>query len=590
MLAILFAGIAIEGALTWVAYDQTFGARAASKDWLHRKVSSYSVDAYDELLAVRRLQIYCLRFAAKSLPTDQFNLLRRQVVGASGNVAPGSFLASEWKSEKNFAAAYEAVHSFLLAAQGLENGTVGIDNAYARGEEAAAAWGAFSQEVVAREFALHDDMEKAIVEFRPLAVRSFLLIGGLVALCAIATLTAAYSGWRALRAERQRFDRFELLLATVGHDLRSPLQALVGAAKLAAADALPAERMKFVQIVHERSAFFTRLLDDLIDLARSESLSFVPEPVDLRGWFDAAVWRYRQAVEAKGLSFNASLDASPPWIMFDPHRLTQCTDNLMTNAVRYTDHGKVDLVVRLESEVQPERSAKLIIEVTDTGRGIAEADQARIFEPFVRIDSSVQGMGVGLSMVQRLARRVGGSASVRSAPGQGSTFAFTVPVRLATEAKQAEASTAPPEATLPGTAASPGKTALAVPRVLVVDDDPLITQVVAGLLPHMGFAADVAVGGRAGLAMAKTQPYCAVITDVQMPGLDGFELARALRAHARAGAKPCPMLIALTAYTAQPQADERGPVFDATLRKPFDDIELAELLDRAAIRWTELTS
>ena len=120
------------------------------------------------------------------------------------------------------------------------------------------------------------------------------------------------------------------------------------------------------------------------------------------------------------------------------------------------------------------------------------------------------------------------------------------------------------------------------PRVLVVDDDQLITEVVAGLLPHMGFAADRAIGGNEGLTMALENSYCAVITDVQMPDIDGFELAKRLRESVH----PCPTLIALTAYTTAKAVVERSDVFDAVLRKPFDEVELAELLDQAAMRWS----
>jgi two-component system capsular synthesis sensor histidine kinase RcsC len=125
-----------------------------------------------------------------------------------------------------------------------------------------------------------------------------------------------------------------------------------------------------------------------------------------------------------------------------------------------------------------------------------------------------------------------------------------------------------------------------VPRVLVVDDDPVITEVIGGLLPQMGYDVDLALGGQAGLKKASEQSYCAVITDIQMPGVDGFELAHALRQSGR----PCPMLIALTAYTSKKEVADRAEVFDATLRKPFDELELAELLDQAATRWASAMS
>ena len=566
--------------MTWQAYNETFGAKAATKDWLNRKLTSYSIDTYEELLAVKRLQIYCLRFAQGAMDEEDFNLYRRQVIGSFASFKPGTLIEREISTHESFRPGIAAVQKFLEAAKDLEEGRAKINAVFEVGDEASIAWGKLAEDTIARELQQRDGMEKAIVEFRPLAVSNIAVILVLVALCGVAITAAGYAAWRAWQAERRRFDRFELILATVGHDLRSPLQALVGAAKLAAADAHPAERNKFVDIVHERSAFFTRLLDDLIDLSRSAALSFVPVHVDLAAWFSVSSDRYRQAVESKGLTFTSSFEGDVNAILFDAHRLTQCADNLVFNAIRYTDEGSVDLKVRLNLNMEGS-GAHLEIEVIDTGRGIDPSNHARIFGPFVRVERGEHGMGIGLSMVASLASSQDGKVSVlRSELGRGSAFLFTVPVKIS-EIRQ---ESCPVEAEGASLISAPNRShaGVTVPRVLVVDDDPLITQVVSGLLPHMGFHADRAVGGKAGLQMAKQGSYCAVITDIQMPDVDGFALAQALRQ----GPEPCPMVIALTAYASRQDVAARADVFDAMLRKPFDEIELAELLDRAASRWT----
>lgn len=583
---VVLAAVSVSEYQTWQAYNQTYPPRTKEEDWLHRDTSSYSVDVYDEQLTVRRLEVYCLRFALGEMPKAQFSVQRRQVVSTIAMFAPGSVLAQAVSGHDSFPAAYAALQDFVAAAARLEEGTANIQEVVASGEAAGKAWEALTVEANDKEFALRDAMEKAVYAARPLVINSFKVTGVLLAVCVALIGAAAYATARALRAERARFERFELLLATVGHDLRSPLHALVGAAKLAAADAEPAEREKFVRIVHERSAFFTRLLDDLVNLARSDSLSFVPAPVNLVAWFDSASARYRQQVESQGLTFEAKLSGLAAVINFDPERLTQCVDNLMSNAVRYTDKGKVKLIVRCDP-VKTRKLAQLTIRVTDTGRGIAQGDQRRIFEPFVRVLSGVSGMGVGLSMVSNLARQIGGSITVRSAIGIGSRFTFRVPsvevikvlantIELRGEPVRTATATASPSA-------SPASSVVIL-RVLVVDDDPVITTVMSGLLPHMGFAADVANDGKAGLDMAQKRPYCAVLTDLQMPELDGFELASALRSVL----KPCPMLIAMTAYTSKPASDPRSGVFDEMLTKPFDDERLVEILDRAATRWAAL--
>lgn len=576
VLVLLFAGIMFAGASTWYAYNQTFGAKSAAKGWLQQEGASYNIDVYDQLMAVKRLEIYCLLYSTKQIEQNQFNLLRRQASSTLTNFEPGSVLAQSVSSHESFKPAYEAMQGFIKIAEALEEGRADIKDVLPLGTEAARAWGELTVDANTREFAARDGMSRAIVDFRPLAVRAFTISSILLALLAISTAAAAYAAWRAWKAERRRFDRFEILLATVGHDLRSPLQALVGAAKLAAADTVVAEREKFVRIVHERSAYFTRLLDDLVNLARSESLSFVGSPINLNEWFDTASARYRQAAESKGLEFSAILDSQATTIVFDSHRLTQCADNLISNAIRYTETGSVRFEIKCEKNADSEAILTMI--VSDTGRGIALADQGRIFEPFVRVDSAVRGMGIGLSMVASLARRIGGSVDVKSALNQGSVFTFTAPVSI---------TTAPLEAACLDDSKVTPKTIMeaSVPRVLVVDDDPYITQVVGGLLPHMGFAADTALGGRTGLELALKNQYCAILTDLQMPDLDGFELA----ASVRSAKTPCPVLIAMTAYTSKPSADDRAKVFDVMLRKPFDGDELGDLLDNAATRWESLT-
>jgi signal transduction histidine kinase/CheY-like chemotaxis protein len=579
LLVALFAAIGVEGLGTWKAYEDTFGAKNASKDWLNRKLTSYSVDTYEELLAIKRLQNYCLQFSLGMMDRDDLNIHRRQVVGAFASFKPGTLIEKEVSRHESFKPAWAAAQRFLDAAKDLEEGRQKIGPVFDVGDEAAAAWGKLAEDAITREFQQRDGMEKAIVEFRPIAVRSFVVISILVALCAMAIAAAGYAARVAWRAERRRFDRFELLLATVGHDLRSPLQALVGAAKLAAADTQPREREKFVGIVHERSAYFTRLLDDLIDLSRSVSLSFVPIHVDLGRWFEVATNRYGQAVTSKGLAFTSALHAEHRAILFDAHRLTQCADNLVSNAIRYTDDGSVDFLVRIVAKAPGEHRLEIV--VSDTGRGIDPVDQRRIFEPFVRVEQSDAGLGLGLSMVASLASSLSGTAGVaRSAIGEGSTFLFSVPVKLSDNPLEGvPEETEPP--TIPQHETVHAGRIVTVPRVLVVDDDPVITEVIGGLLPQMGYDVDLALGGQAGLKMASEQSYCAVITDIQMPGVDGFELAHALRRSSR----PCPMLIALTAYTSKKEVAERVDVFDAMLRKPFDELELAELLDQAATRW-----
>ncbi|HET9641765.1 MAG TPA: HAMP domain-containing sensor histidine kinase, partial [Burkholderiaceae bacterium] len=420
LLGALFAGIVAVNIQTWLSYKKTFAARTASEDWFKHTLPNYSGDVYNQVVATWRLQLACEQFSAGSLDREKFRLIIQQVAGTLTAFESGMPLGQQLSVHPSYLAAYTAFENLLDAAVKLEQGTAPIDQVRESGAVASALWSRLNKEAEIDEYRLRDRMGYAVVEFRPLAVRSFAISALLSALFVVVVGIMGYATWRALVLDNRRERRFELLLATVGHDMRSPLQALVGAAKLLAApDISTSEREKFVQIVSERAVFFTRMLDDLIDLARLSTLTFSPAPMDLHHWFSVASARLSSDAREKGLTFEARINAPKRWIMFDEHRLTQCADNLVSNAIRYTDKGSVTFSVHCGFDEGTPRG-QITIEVEDTGRGLAAEDQARIFEPFIRLDDRIQGTGIGLSIVRRWARQVGGDVYVaRSMVGKG---------------------------------------------------------------------------------------------------------------------------------------------------------------------------
>jgi signal transduction histidine kinase len=225
------------------------------------------------------------------------------------------------------------------------------------------------------------------------------------------------------------------VLATVGHDLRSPLQTLVSAAEVASTHADASMRHRFAGIVFERSEFFTRQLNDLLVLASEQSLSFNKAAMDLHSWLDALKPRYTAEAQEKALTFTVEQHLERAIVMFDRHRLTQLTDNLVANAIRYTNQGRVTLTIQTTSKELSNSTGMdagpsaclLVITVTDTGLGIASGDQRRIFEPFTRLNTQVAGAGLGLSVVANIAQAAGGSIRVTSSVGQGTRFSFEAP-------------------------------------------------------------------------------------------------------------------------------------------------------------------
>jgi signal transduction histidine kinase/CheY-like chemotaxis protein len=574
---ILFVGVAASLAQLWNAYTKTIGAFADDRLLLHDNVATYSIDASDQLLGILRLRVATLEYGSGMIDVERLALVRKQVSGAVAALAPQTQMGVGLSVHESYAPAYSATLQFIDAVAALESARLSVAATSDAGEKARESWELLMRDAINTEFRQRDAMENAIVTYRPLAERTFAIAAVVLALFVAATCLAVYSSWRFLRAETRRFDEFERLLAAIGHDLRTPLQALTGAARLAAVSADETERRKFASIVSERAGYFSRLLDDLIDLARSHSLSFIAAPVDIGEWFATATERYRYQVEAKGLTFVSSLQGASGQIMFDAHRLTQVADNLLINAVRYTAKGSVTFAVDVTRFDGDPRGA-LTIRVHDTGIGIAAADQERIFLPFVRLGVAEKGIGIGLSVVSNLAKAVGGSIRVESQLGKGSVFTFTAPF---TSVDQAVAESQPVSLAASTPRQDGSIKPLKTPSILVIDDDPLILEVMKPILSMMGYRADVALSGREALQLALVRDYCAVVTDIEMPTMDGFALATELRAQLR----PCPALIALTAYIGRSDGDARRDVFDAILKKPFDEQRLAQLLDDASARW-----
>jgi CheY-like chemotaxis protein len=218
---------------------------------------------------------------------------------------------------------------------------------------------------------------------------------------------------------------------------------------------------------------------------------------------------------AKGLAFRSSIDVTPPAeLIGDPRRLRQMLENLIDNAFKVTREGEVALTAR-----QVDRRGEfvgLMFEVRDTGPGIAPADRERLFRTFSRIDNGVPGSGLGLAMVARMARAMGGDAGCASEPGQGATFWFTL--RL----KTADASAVAPIAPTLGPAAD-------LP-VLVVDDNHANRMIMAAILEHFGHRIVEAATGEDALEIARRTPVKAVMLDQTLPGISGLETLAAMRA------------------------------------------------------------
>lgn len=357
--------------------------------------------------------------------------------------------------------------------------------------------------------------------------------------------------------ERQNHAKDEFL-AMLGHELRNPLSAISSAASLIGLPGVSAEGVaRARKIIQRQSQHLGRIVDDLLDLSRAMSgkIRLVRAPLDLAALVAASLETYH----ATGRSADYVLiqDLEPGWVNGDSTRLEQITSNLLDNALKYTPPGG-RIEVRSWTEQQ-----EVVLSVHDSGVGIAADLLPHVFDIFVQghstLDRSQGGLGIGLSLVRRLTELHGGVITADSTgPGAGSTFTLRLP-RIA-----------PP----PSAPALPAPDAAALkPSVLLVEDNQDGREMMAMMLQCYGYPVQQACDGLEGLALAARCPPALALVDIGLPGVDGYEVARRLRADAATRAIK---LIALTGYGS---ADDMQRVLDAGFdRHLVKPVELEHLM------------
>jgi CheY-like chemotaxis protein/anti-sigma regulatory factor (Ser/Thr protein kinase) len=310
-------------------------------------------------------------------------------------------------------------------------------------------------------------------------------------------------------------------LAEVLHELRSPLGGVDAMAELLSATALTADQKRLVEGLRAASAHLRAIADDVLDAAAISNGSFKwkDAPVDLRALITPIAIASEARAAAKGLWFHVQCeDSLPKDIITDARCIRQMIENLLDNAIKITTAGQITLSV--EQVGMRGSYIGLRFSVTDTGPGFSEMERKQLFRPFTRLDNGITGTGLGLSMVSRLAKSMGGEVGCESVPGKGACFWFSIRVKR--------------QGTGDGSVVSePGITETFEPeenrRILVVDDNHASRQIMQVMLEHFGFQAVQAESGEAALAMLAQDSYAAVMLDQTLPGLSGLETLKAIR-------------------------------------------------------------
>jgi len=355
-------------------------------------------------------------------------------------------------------------------------------------------------------------------------------------------------------------------LANMSHEIRTPFQGLLGMLQLLDADSLTPKQRKQLHTARESATHLLAILNDLLDMSKLEAgtLSVGSEAVDLRRLAEDVHRLMHTQAAAKGLALEAHVDAALPALaMLDGTRVRQVLYNLISNAVKFTDHGGITL------ELQHSGS-EIVFAVIDTGIGIDAATMARLFRRFSQGDDSRSrrhgGTGLGLEISRSLARLMGGDLTVQSARGHGSRFEMRLPLQ-ATQ-----------------TVPAPQRTAAAATRslrVLAAEDNAVNREVLAAMIEIDGHQVTFAENGTQAVSAMRSQPYDLVLMDLHMPELDGIEATRAIRALGGDAAT-----VPIVALTADAFAETRTRCLDAGmsdfLTKPVALADLTAMLARHA--------
>ncbi len=374
-----------------------------------------------------------------------------------------------------------------------------------------------------------------------------------------------------LKAERSERAKTEFL-ATTSHEIRTPMNSIVGLADLLAEQELDDQSREYVGALQDTAQSLVRIVNDILDLSKLEAgkLKIVPNVFEPTEFFDKLDGILRPRAEAKGLSFSIDLPDDMPLIYADEGRIRQILVNVIDNAIKFTPAGGVTISVQ---SARIANTCRFAVDVTDSGIGISDKGMRRLFGYYSQAEETTSqefgGSGLGLAISRQLAREMGGDLTAASHEGQGSCFSLFLPVTCAT-------SRAAPEAPAPVRPSTPQD--LTGRTVLVAEDNATNRMLMNKFLEKCGAEILFAEAGQQAITAATSSAPDLILMDMQMPGIDGLEATRRIRA---LDLPKRPYIIALTANA---QKDDRDACLaagmDDFLTKPVRKVQLLDTLQQ----------
>jgi signal transduction histidine kinase/DNA-binding response OmpR family regulator len=355
-------------------------------------------------------------------------------------------------------------------------------------------------------------------------------------------------------------------LSMMSHEIRTPMNGVLGLLELMSLSALDSAQRTTLETVRESGRSLLRIIDDILDFSKIEAgkLEIVPEVCSIAKVVANVVGTYSGNASSKSLLLTAKVDERiSPAVVVDPLRLQQILNNLVSNAIKFTSRGFVE--IRAELVAHEEGKDVVLFTVTDSGIGIEAGSLAALFQPFSQAGGKVAhvfgGTGLGLSIGQRLAGLMNGKIEIASRHGEGTRVAMTLPLPVAAPGAAPAEESRPSSAAVADTVLSRRQAPTVEEAeaegtlVLVVDDHPVNRILLTRQVTVLGYASECATNGREAFAMWQTGRFRLVLTDCNMPEMDGYELSRSIRARERAGGKGGTLIIACTANALKGEAE-----------------------------------